>query len=138
MRSADRHMKPLAYWIQRADFSTTDYDQVDVSTAVRAFDTHAWRDELSLQSELERGGLEHCAPGIGFVDPDGPFLHVCPTGDGLATVHYTPKPPAFRFLRRARASIVTREGVPHADVVELIHDFFGGRHDSLLAKVGRI
>jgi hypothetical protein len=131
-------MKSLEYWIQRADFSTKDYDAVDVSTAVRAFETHAWRNELSLQAELERGGLERCEPGIGFVDPDGPFLHVCPTGDGLATVYYTPpKPSAFRrFLWRPGPAIVTREQVPHADVVELIRDFFGGRHDDLLKKVG--
>ena len=117
------NMKSLEEPDQRAYFSTTDHDPVDVSTAVRAFETHAWQAELSLQSELERGGLEHCSPGIGFVDPDGPFLHVCPSGDGLATVHYTPKPTRFRFLWPARPAIVTREGVPRAEVVELIRRF---------------
>jgi hypothetical protein len=41
-------------WIQRADFSTQDYAAVDVSAAVRAFDTHPWRDELTLTQARAR------------------------------------------------------------------------------------
>src|ERR1700752_825999 len=74
----DRSMKSLAYWIQRADFSATDHEPIDVASALRAFDAHAWQDELNFQMELESRGREYCPPGMGFIDPDGPMLHVCP------------------------------------------------------------
>jgi hypothetical protein len=62
-------MKSLAYWIQRADFSATNHDAVDVATALRVVDAHPWHEELKLQSELETQGREYCPPGIGFMDP---------------------------------------------------------------------
>jgi hypothetical protein len=119
-------MKSLPYWIQRADFSATDHDAVDVAGALRAFDAHPWHEELKLQSELEHEGREYCPPGMGLVDPDGPILHVCPTADGRAMVHYHPKP------RGAH----TREGMLRGDVIELIHYFFHGHHDWILQKLG--
>jgi hypothetical protein len=81
-------MKSLRYWIQRADFSATDHGPVDVAAALRTFATHPWQDELDLLAQLEATGTEYCTPGIGFVDPDGPILHLCPTIDGRALVHY--------------------------------------------------
>ena len=96
-------MTTLAYWIQRADFTTTDYDPVDVAGALRALDAHPWHDELKFQTELENAGGEYCPPGIGFVDPDGPFLHVCPAADGRYLVHFHAKQPvAFCGLSRRR------------------------------------
>ena len=128
-------MKSLGYWIQRADFSATDHEPTDVATALRAFDAHSWHDELNLQSELENGGREYCPPGIGFVDPDGHMLHVCPTADGRALVHYHSKS-AFGVIRRAAPPVQTREGMLRADVVELIHYFFQGQHDWILKRLG--
>ncbi len=46
-------MKSLSYWIQRADFSATDYEPVDASAAVRAFATHDWAEEMNLLSMLD-------------------------------------------------------------------------------------
>ena len=61
-------MKLIPYWIQRADFSATDYSAVEVDDAVRAFEGHDWRRELGLYSELESARADCCPPGIGFVD----------------------------------------------------------------------
>jgi hypothetical protein len=41
-----------------------------------------------LLRELEAAGLEACPPGIGFMDGQGGILHVCPSDDGPALVHY--------------------------------------------------
>ncbi len=119
-------MKTLPYWIQRADFSATDHPPVDVSTAIRVFGEHPWHEELTLQSELENQGLDYCPPGIGFMDPGGPILHVCPSANGGALVHY----------HTAGTKVHTREGVLRGDVVELIHYFFHGQHDWILQKLG--
>ncbi len=117
-------MKSLPYWIQRADFATTDHDPVDVATALRVFDAHPWPDELAFESELEAGGHDYCPPGIGFVDPDGPILHLCPSADGHALVHY-----------HVGSSVRSRAGVLRGEAVELIHQFFHGQHDWILRKL---
>jgi hypothetical protein len=127
-------MKSLAYWIQRADFSAMDYDPIDVAGAIRAFDAHPWSEELSLQSELEDTGREYCPPGIGFVDPGGPILHVCPTADGRAVVHFHS---GLRVgLLAAGEPVQTTAGIARTDVVELIHHFFHGHHDWIVQKLG--
>jgi hypothetical protein len=118
-------MNSLACWVQRADFSTTDHGPLDVDTALWLFDRHPWREELNLQSELASQEREYCPPGIGFVDPGGPILHICPTADGLAVVHY------HSALRTVR----TREGISRADVIELIHHLFQGEQDWIVTKL---
>jgi hypothetical protein len=80
-------VKAIPYWIQRADFSATEYDPVEVAEGVRAFETHDWRRELDLYSELEGAGAECCPPEIGFMDASGDILHICPDGNGRAMVH---------------------------------------------------
>lgn len=127
-------MKRFPYWIQRADFSATDHDPIDVDGAIRAFDAHSWRDELARQSELEQGGRECCPPGIGFMDPNGRILHVCPTVDGRALVHYHSKP-KLGFLSSA-PPVQTRPDVARTDVVELIHYFFLEQHDWIVRRLG--
>src|SRR5687767_7276614 len=81
-------MTLMSYWIQRADFSSADFEPVDFNSALRAFTTHDWSAELDFLSELEASANESCPPGIGFVAPTGAILHVCPGRDGRALVHY--------------------------------------------------
>ena len=128
-------MKLLPYWIQRADFSATDHAPVDVAGALRAFEAHPWQDELNLQSELADAGHEYCPPGIGFVDPDGQILHVCPNAVGRALVHYHAKP-RFSVIPPVEAAVHARDDMLGADVAELIHHFFHGQHDWVLRKLG--
>ncbi len=120
-------MTTLEYWIQRADFSTTDFPPVDVAGALRALDAHHWPNEWKLQAELENAGEEYCPPGIGFVDPDGPFLHVCPSAGGRYLVHFHAKT-AFSLLRPSATTVHTGENLSRADVGELIKHFFHGEH----------
>jgi hypothetical protein len=125
-------MKSLPYWIQRADFSATDYGPVDTSGAVRAFTSN-------LLSKLEKAGERCCAPGIGFVDPAGPILHVCPGADGSALVHYhnntTRKFLGIVPLRQS--TVHTKEGISRSDVADLITHFFEARNDWILRKLGQ-
>ena len=76
-------MKSLAYWIQQADFSASDHEVAAVEDAVSALGTMTGT-ELRLQAELETAGKQYCPPGIGFIDPKGPILHVCPTIGGAS------------------------------------------------------
>lgn len=124
-------MTALEYWIQRADFSTTDFPPVDVAGALRALDVHPWPNEWQLQAQLENAGEEYCPPGIGFVDPDGPFLHVCPSAGGRYLVHFHAET-AFSFLRPSATTVHTGEDLRRADVVVLIQHFFHGQHAQVL------
>ncbi|HKA33294.1 MAG TPA: hypothetical protein VKH64_08790 [Candidatus Binatia bacterium] len=130
-------MKSLRYWIQRADLSATDYEPVDAAAAVRAFTTHDWAEETSLLSELEKAGKQCCPPGIGFVDPSGPILHVCPTTDGNATVHYHHNT-IRKFLGIIpfhQSTVDTKQGVSRSDVADLITYFFEARNEWILGKL---
>jgi len=130
--------KGIPYWIQRADYSATDYDAAEVAEGLRAFETHDWRTELELYGELERDGSDCCPPGIGFVDPDGDILHVCLEVDGRATVHYDFTAPGklFGLIPWSRWRVETWKGVPRSDVLDLIRFFFDGQRDWMLQKLG--
>ena len=131
-------MKAIPYWIQRADFSSTEYGPAEVADGVSAFETHDWRRELDLYAERESTGAECCPPGIGFVDPGGDILHICPGGNGLAMVHYhfTGVRTILGFIRVPWSMGETREGIHRSVVLELIGFFFEGRHDWMLDKLG--
>jgi hypothetical protein len=130
-------MKSLPYWIQRADIASADFEPVDVAGALHAFTTHDWNAELDLLSELEGKASEFCPPGIGFVTPNGAILHVCPSQDGRALVHYHPAvlSKLLPFIPIRRFAGHTKQGVERSDVLELIQWFFEGRHEWLLRKL---
>ena len=130
-------MKLLPYWIQRANFSSTDFEPVDVNGALRAFTTHDWNAELDFLSELEASASESCPPGIGFVAPTGAILHVCPGPDGRALVHYHARTTSkvLGIFPVSRSEVHTRDSVERSEVSQMIHSFFEGRHDWLIRKL---
>jgi hypothetical protein len=127
-------VRALEYWIQRADFSAVDHKAADAADGVRAFMTHNWPAELNYFSEREESGSDYCPPGIGFVDPSGPILHICPASDGRAMVHYHAESTrkVLGFIPTPQATTLTKQGVHRSSVVELIQWFFEGRHDWIL------
>lgn len=131
-------MTLLPYWIQRANFTSTDFEPIDINGALQAFTTHDWSAELIFQSELESSANESCPPGIGFVGPTGAILHVCPSLDGRALVHYhaSTTGKVFGLIPISRSGVYTKNGVERSDVEEMIRSFFEGQHDLLLRKLG--
>lgn len=86
----------IRYWIQQADYTSTEYDPVDVGTAIRILRSHDWPAALEFEREREAAGLETCPPGIGFVADQNRILHICPGRGGTALVHYhTDEPRLF-------------------------------------------
>jgi hypothetical protein len=129
-------MPPVAYWIQRADFSASDHEAADSQDALRVLRNHDWREEWRLQAEREAAGREHCPPGIGFTARDGPILHVCPMVSGKSMVHFHPARRKFLdFVRRPGTTVHTKRDVEEAEIVELIQWFFAERHDWILRKL---
>jgi hypothetical protein len=130
-------MTALPYWIQKADFLSTDHAPVSVAEAIRAFDKHDWAKEWELSAERERSGAERCPPGIGFVREKGQILHMCPDSNGTALVHYHFAAPRklFGFIPRAAATTVTSQAVPRASIADLIMLFFEGQHDLLVERL---
>lgn len=60
----------VTFWIQHADFSTTDGRPVSVDEAIRAFSGHDWESELTAAHKRSLSGADTCPPGIGFVPAD--------------------------------------------------------------------
>jgi hypothetical protein len=75
-------------WLQRGDYTATEYGATDVATAIRLLNSHDWLAELAFESERNAAGMETCPPGIGFVADASRILHICPARDGTALVHY--------------------------------------------------
>lgn len=129
-------MKLLKYWIQRADYSSRDGEPVNATDAVRVFTSHDWKEELALMVRLEAADSDYCPPGIGFVDPDGPVLHICPGADGTAMVHVSGRAGTRKMLGfipwTTDPPHHTGESVDTATVINLIQLFFAGQHDSVL------
>ena len=74
----------LPYWIQRADYSATDFEPVSLPAAQALLRDHDWKAERSYQKSLEDSDEDQCPPGIGFVGDNGRVLHICPEEDGSA------------------------------------------------------
>jgi hypothetical protein len=131
-------MAAIAYWIQRANFATTEHGPVDATEAVRVFESHDWHRELNDYIELERAGAECCPPGIGFVAPNGEILHICPDAHQNAVVHYHLNAPStiLGIIPVQVPRVETREGIHRARVTEMIDYFFEGRRDAILQALG--
>ena len=61
----------ISYWIQRADYSSDEFDAVQVEEAILAYQQHDWNAELAVWGKmtdkgedccLPRGGESPCAP----------------------------------------------------------------------------
>lgn len=72
----------VAYWVQRADYSATNYPPVPFRRAWKALRRHDWRAERDHWQQLAEQEQETCMPGIGFVHDQGYVLHFCPSGFG--------------------------------------------------------
>jgi hypothetical protein len=81
----------VAYWIQRADFTSREFEPVSLAEALAVLHGHDWQAELGYERSLEASGKaaeERCAPGIGFVADAGHVLHICPKPDGMAECYF--------------------------------------------------
>jgi hypothetical protein len=78
----------MPYWIQRADYSSTDFDPMTLRGARVILSTHDWPAELSYARSLEQAGTDMCPPGVGFVPGAGRVLHICPREEGSAHCFY--------------------------------------------------
>lgn len=126
----------VSYWIQRADFSTSEHGLVGEHEAVRAFQQYDWLSEVAQARRLEASGAEFCAPGIGFVAEPEHFLHVCPEGD-KAVVHYYFKERRrlFGLVPNRRPRVLTADSVPPGTVLELIRLFASGQSATVRARL---
>jgi hypothetical protein len=78
----------VSYWIQRADFTSTDLGPVSLAEALVILHEHDWKAELGYETALETDAKENCPPGIGFVTKNQHQLHICPRRDGTADCYY--------------------------------------------------
>lgn len=124
----------ITYWIQRADFTSDEFDAVDETEARRALTGHGWAAELDLMDTREARDEETCPPGIGFIADDGRILHICPERDGRAMYHYHFKAPwrLLWLIPMSGEGLRTRMDMPFSETPELITRFFANDHDWLI------
>ena len=128
-------MTTLAYWIQRADFTTTDYDPVDVAGALRALDAHPWHDELKFQTELESaGGNTARLESASSIRTDHSCTCAPPPMVDISCTSTRRQP--VSVLRPFATTVHTGEGMLRADVGELIQHFFDGQHARIRQALG--
>ncbi|HLM54361.1 MAG TPA: hypothetical protein VK325_12415, partial [Pseudoxanthomonas sp.] len=75
---ADRE---ISYWIQHADFSTTDGTPVSLAEALEVFHGHDWTEEMDQARRMIESRIpDVCPPGIGYfvVNQEDQLLHVLP------------------------------------------------------------
>ena len=130
-------MQPIPYWIQRADFTTTEREPVGATDAVAAFKSHDWDAELELLEARQASSWEFCPPGIGFVPGDGRILHACPDRGGVCLVHYHFYEPRrilgiFPFERHRS---ISADSISSSDVLELIELLFRSDHETLVSRL---
>ncbi|REJ85763.1 MAG: hypothetical protein DWQ36_08270 [Acidobacteria bacterium] len=128
----------MNYWIQRADFSSTEGHCGDPGALVDAFHAHDWPGELEFEDRLQREGHECCPPGFGVFPDDGRILHLCPRPGGGLECHYTyPHETRVLGLFRAKRSQTVTWSPSMPEAARLIEAFCAGRHDDLLAAARR-
>jgi len=125
----------IPYWIQRADFSATEHEPVDVAAAQALLESHDWDAELALRDALEAAGDDVCDPGIGFLRADGEVLHLCPTPGDRACVHYhyRVKQRVLGLLPITRHAVRSKLDVPRSALPHLVERWFAADHAALLA-----
>lgn len=112
MRKLENH------WIQKADFSATDYGAADQDAVLALFREHPWGDELQELEEREADGEEVCPPGLGLNAADRDILHICAIGADEWMVHHQSSDPS------KQDEVETHEGVTAGQVEHMIGQFF--------------
>lgn len=126
----------ISYWIQHADYSSDEFDAVQVEEAILAYQQHDWNAELAVWRKMTDEGEDCCPPGIGYVADDDRMLHLLPEDEKQGSFHYMFKVNAkllflipYRRDKTHFAEHVARERFP-----SLIRSFFQNRHAELLIR----
>jgi hypothetical protein len=129
-------MRSLPFWIQRADFSFTEYDAVDHTEAVRIVQNHDWVGELVFRSELESRGVGFCDPGVAFLGEIGETLHICFASESRAyfLYHFVQREKVFGLIPVRR--FVTRSNIDllWSEIPNVIYHYFANNHDWLVSR----
>ena len=125
----------MLYWIQRADFTSEEYEASGAPEIQRAFRSRAWSGELEFESRRNDSGEESCSPGLGIVAGDGRLLHLCPAAtDMLVHYHYTERRKILGLLSTSRPRVVTvNKDLARAD--QLITTFVHSDHEALMREL---
>lgn len=122
----------MTYWIQRADFFSTDHAGVSTPEAVDAFEHHDWATELDFEAGLREAGADHCRPGIGYVSPTGEILHLCPGMDHVQVhYHYHEARRILGVFPVKRSKSLSVPSLPKGQAAQLIQLFTTGQWAAL-------
>ena len=115
----------VKFWIQKADFSSQDPEQIDLQEALRKFKAHTWEEELELRNKLESEGKEFCPPGIGFIS-DGHILHILPATKEYSDYlfHYPEVKKLLGIIPSKKQATIQKENVPFEDCCLAIEKFY--------------
>ena len=126
----------MHYWIQRADFTSSERDVSGAEELLAIFRSHPWPAERDFQARRVLAGEESCPPGLGIVPDDGRLLHLCPLSNGLVACHYhfVEHNKVAGLFRTSRSRELTNE-VPAPAAEELVRRFLIDDHDGLVREL---
>lgn len=121
------------HWIQKADFSATDYGAGDQSSVLDLLRSHPWREELELLENRQAKGEEFCSPGLGMNAGNRDILHLCAVGPGewMIHFHYSEGYKILQLFPSSRDHAVTYDQVSTEQAERMVAEFFRGELVSL-------
>lgn len=113
-------------WIQSSDFTSKEYENVDVNKAIELFESHDWNSEFEKEKSLYDNGEESCTAGLGLVHPDGHVMHICPVSEGKNMIHYNmeKKVPFLIIFSQIVNDFKTVEDQSNEEVIDSIKKYF--------------
>ena len=125
-------------WIQKADYTADERDDVTLDEALRMFAECAWPAELA-NVDIDSGGKRDCTPGIGISNsmdlrkPASRLIHICPNDESTCFInHHVTSPRRTLWILPAWQVERNHKDFLMADVPDLIRLFFDNKEQELL------
>lgn len=125
-------------WIQKADYTTDECDDVTLDEALRMFTELDWSAELA-NVDADSDGKRDCPPGIGISNsmdltkPGSRLIHICPNDEATCFInHHVTSPRRLLLVLPPWQVVRDHRDFPMADIPNLIRLFFENREGEQL------
>ena len=120
----------MLVWLQHTDFTSDEYREATLETAMKQFAAFDWPTELKRLAEAQQLQQEYCDPGIGLVRGDQHILHVCPHSAETGSVFYHYQQPAkvLGLIPYLSSEHLHADGFPLRRIGDLFEAHFSNDH----------
>jgi len=122
----------INYWIQKSDYSSEEWKNVEQVEIVEAFSSFSWAAELGRFDVDDQDN--NCPAGIG-IDINDVLLHICPNDKESVffNYHYAKDVKILGLIPSTKKAIHYVERIPVSMVESLINLHVSGKKEEILA-----